>query len=285
MILAVDLGNYNIKTSENIKFISTFTEFDGIDPQENKVLTLDGKDYVMELKTSFDNEFNKTKKNYIPNLIWAIHKSTSKNINKIKLVLGIPVENMGAINKYKDELEGKEFKFKVNNDDYRTVLIERVAVVAEGVSSFYTLSEKERLNDTLIIDIGGRTSNVVTFKGGRIEHKKQVNRGMIDYYEDVVAKYNSTGENVNTEDIKNLIDKKIVNENIISYYQENLVNYILNQVKTKCNRDYYKIWFTGGGSIELRDIILKLEPNANFMDNPLFTNVNGNKKIAVTQWR
>ena len=62
MILAVDLGNYNIKTSENIKFISTFTEFDGIDPQENKVLTLDGKDYVMELKTSFDNEFNKTKK-------------------------------------------------------------------------------------------------------------------------------------------------------------------------------------------------------------------------------
>ena len=108
---------------------------------------------------------------------------------------------------------------------------------------------------------------------------------MIDYYEDVVAKYNSTGENVNTEDIKNLIDKKIVNENIISYYQENLVNYILNQVKTKCNRDYYKIWFTGGGSIELRDIILKLEPNANFMDNPLFTNVNGNKKIAVTQWR
>lgn len=192
---------------------------------------------------------------------------------------------MGAINKYKDELEGKEFKFKVNNDDYRTVLIERVAVVAEGVSSFYTLSEKERLNDTLIIDIGGRTSNVVTFKGGRIEHKKQVNRGMIDYYEDVVAKYNSTGENVNTEDIKNLIDKKIVNENIISYYQENLVNYILNQVKTKCNRDYYKIWFTGGGSIELRDIILKLEPNANFMDNPLFTNVNGNKKIAVTQWR
>ena len=285
MILAVDLGNYNIKTSENIKFISTFTEFDGIDPQENKVLTLDGNDYVMELKTSFDNEFNKTKKNYIPNLIWAIHKSTSKNINKIKLVLGIPVENMGAINKYKDELEGKEFKFKVNNDDYRTVLIERVAVVAEGVSSFYTLSEKERLNDTLIIDIGGRTSNVVTFKGGRIEHKKQVNRGMIDYYEDVVAKYNSTGENVNTEDIKNLIDKKIVNENIISYYQENLVNYILNQVKTKCNRDYYKIWFTGGGSIELRDIILKLEPNANFMDNPLFTNVNGNKKIAVTQWR
>ena len=83
------------------------------------------------------------KKNYIPNLIWAIHKSTSKNINKIKLVLGIPVENMGAINKYKDELEGKEFKFKVNNDDYRTVLIERVAVVAEGVSSFYTLSEKK----------------------------------------------------------------------------------------------------------------------------------------------
>lgn len=285
MILAIDLGNYNIKTSEGIHFISTFAEFDGIDPGERKLLNYNGKDYVMELKSSFDNEFNKTKKNYIPNLLWAINRSLPRGVDSVSIVLGIPIENLGTVNKFKEELENKRFAFRVKGNEKRSILIDKVAVVAEGVSSFYTLPEAERRNDTLIIDIGGRTTNVVSFKNGRIEHKKQINRGMINYYEDVASKYNSKGECVNTEDIKNLIDKGIVDIDTVTFYKNELVKYIFNQVKTKCNRDYYKIWFTGGGSIELKETILRLEPNANFMDNALFTNVNGNKKIALTQWR
>lgn len=285
MILAIDLGNYNIKTSEGINFISTFAEFDGIDPGERKLLNYNGKDYVMELKSSFDNEFNKTKKNYIPNLLWAINRSLPRGVDLVSIVLGIPVENLGTVNKFKEELENKRFTFRVKGNEKRSILIDKVAVVAEGVSSFYTLPETERMNDTLIIDIGGRTTNVVSFKNGRIEHKKQINRGMINYYEDVASKYNSKGECVNTEDIKNLIEKGIVDIDTVTFYKNELVKYIFNQVKTKCNRDYYKIWFTGGGSIELKETILRLEPKANFMDNALFTNVNGNKRIALTQWR
>lgn len=285
MILAIDLGNYNIKTSEGINFISTFAEFDGIDPGERKLLNYNGKDYVMELKSSFDNEFNKTKKNYIPNLLWAINRSLPRGVDLVSIVLGIPVENLGTVNKFKEELENKRFTFRVKGNEKRSILIDKVAVVAEGVSSFYTLPETERRNDTLIIDIGGRTTNVVSFKNGRIEHKKQINRGMINYYEDVASKYNSKGECVNTEDIKNLIEKGIVDIDTVTFYKNELVKYIFNQVKTKCNRDYYKIWFTGGGSIELKETILRLEPKANFMDNALFTNVNGNKRIALTQWR
>ena len=285
MILAIDLGNYNIKTSEGIHFISTFEQFDGIDPGERKILTYNGKEYVMELKSSFDNEFNKTKKDYIPNLLWAINKSTPSHINSIRIVLGIPVENMGAVDSFKEELEGKQFTFKAKGYGKRSILIDKVAVVAEGVSSFYTLPEIERKNDSLIIDIGGRTTNVVSFKKGRIEHKKQINKGMINYYEDVTSKYNSKGECVNTEDIKNLIDKGIVDIDTVKFYKDELVKYIFNQVKTKCNRDYYKIWFTGGGSIELKEAILRLEPKANFMNDALFTNVNGNKRIALSQWR
>ena len=285
MILAIDLGNYNIKTSEGIHFISTFAEFDGIDPGERKVLTYNGKDYVMELKSSFDNEFNKTKKNYIPNLLWAINRSLPRGVDSVSIVLGIPVENLGTVNKFKEELENKRFTFRVKGNEKRSILIDKVAVVAEGVSSFYTLPETERMNDTLIIDIGGRTTNVVSFKNGRIEHKKQINKGMINYYEDVASKYNSKGECVNTEDIKNLIEKGIVDIDTVTFYKNELVKYIFNQVKTKCNRDYYKIWFTGGGSIDLKETILRLEPKANFMDNALFTNVNGNKRIALSQWR
>ena len=108
---------------------------------------------------------------------------------------------------------------------------------------------------------------------------------MINYYEDVTSRHNSTGECVNTEDIKNLIERGIVDSDTVKFYKKDLVKYVLNQVKTKCNRDYYKIWFTGGGSIELKEAILRLEPNANFMKDALFTNVNGNKRIAMSQWR
>ena len=284
MILAVDLGNYNIKTSEDISFISTFEEFDGVDPSESKVIKICDKEYVMEKKGSFDNEFNKTKKNYIPNLLWAIHKSTDKDVSNLKLVLGIPVENLGVMNNFKEELEGKEFTFEVRGQEPRTIKIDKVAVVGEGISSFYTLNEKDRIEDNLIIDIGGRTINVVSFKDNRIEKKLQINYGMLDYYNEVRAKHNATGDNQKTEDIKNLIDRNFIKTDI-KPLQEKLVSDILNDIKTIVNRDYYNIWFTGGGSIELKDTILSLVPSANFMEDALFTNVKGNKKIAVSQWR
>lgn len=283
MILAVDLGNYNIKTSEDVQFISTFEEFDRVDPSENKILKFEGKEYVMEKKGSFDNEFNKTQKNYIPNLLWAIHKSTGKEVESLKIVLGIPVENLGVMNNYKEELEGKEFKFNINEEE-RTILIEKVAVVGEGISSFYALADNERLNDTLIVDIGGRTINVVSFKDKRIENKLQINYGMINYYNDVRARHNSTGDNQKTEDIKNLIDKGNIKTDI-KPCKNKIVKDMFNDIKSIVNRDYYKIWFTGGGSVDLKDVILEFEPKANFMEDALFTNVKGNKKIAITQWR
>jgi len=282
MILAVDLGNYNIKTSENVQFISTFEVYDGIDPYESKVISIDGVDYAMEKKGSFDNEFNKTRKNYIPNLLWAIHKSIHNDTNGIKLILGVPVENLGVINNFKEELEGKEFIYKVKNKE-KAILIEKVAVVGEGISSFYTLPDNERLEDTLIVDIGGRTVNVVSFKQQRMEKKLQINNGMLDYYNKVREKHNSFGNNQKTEDIKNLIDKGHITIDI-EPLQIKLINDIFNDIKTIVNKNYYKIWFTGGGSIELKTSILKLEPRSNFMDNALFTNVNGNKKIAIGQW-
>lgn len=40
---------------------------------------------------------------------------------------------------------------------------------------------------------------------------------------------------------KNLIEKGIVDKGTIKFYKDELIKYILNQVKTKFNRDYYRI--------------------------------------------
>lgn len=236
-ILAVDLGNYNINTSEYVMFPATFTVGEVHNP-------IGEETYCMAKECAFDYEFNKSKKNYLPNLFYAIHKSTEES--EIDLVLGIPVENLGVATDFKSDLEGKEFNFKVNNDE--------------------------------------RTINVVTFRNKRIEHKKQINMGMINFYEDVKTRHNSIkGDNLETEQMYSYIKKGMVE---VDHKDElNFVNKIFNAIKPVAEKDFYDVYFTGGGSITLEDTLKEVYPNGKIMENALFTNVNGNKRIAVAQWR
>lgn len=280
MILAIDLGNYNIKTSEGVIFPSTFTEGVPANPIGEEILEFDGNSYTMT-KGSFDNEFNKSKKNYLPNLLYAIAKSSTVEDKVFDIVLGVPLDNLGIANNFKEDLENKEFEVVLNGVK-RKIKINRVAAVGEGISAYYTLTESERNDDVMIIDIGGRTTNVATFINKKLDKKFTVNIGMIDFYDRVKERVNSTGENFNTEEMERLIKKGIISD--IEKEQNDLVDKIFNQIKFKAKKETYTIYFTGGGSIELREAILKLEPKGRFVPNQIFANVNGNKKIALIQW-
>lgn len=280
MILTVDLGNYNINTSEGVMFPATFEDGVVENPIGEEIVTIGESSYCMAKECAFDYEFNKNRKNYKPNLFYAIDKSTSAK--EIDLVLGVPVENFGVGNDFKEDLENKEFEFKVNGVD-KKVKINRVAVVGEGISSFYMLTKEQRSEDVMIIDIGGRTVNVVTFRQGRLEHKKQINMGMINHYEDVKSRHNSAnGDNVNTEQVYSLIKKGMVK---VDHADElSFVNSMFNAIKPIANKDFYNVYYTGGGSLTLKNTLEEVYPKGTLMDNPLFTNANGNKKIAEAQW-
>lgn len=282
-ILAVDLGNYNINTSEGKMFIATFSEGEPDNPQGEDVITIGENSYCMAKEGSFDFEFNKNKKNYMPNLLYAIEKSiTKENLKTINLVLGVPVENFGVGNDFIADLQNKEFDYQFNGNK-RAVKIDKVAVVGEAISSFYMLEPEQRTGDVMIVDIGGRTINVVTFRNGKIEHKKQINTGMLNFYEKVKSRHNSMyGSNLETEQMYSYIKKKMVkveHEDEVAFLKD-----ALNRLKQVADINFYKLFFTGGGSITLEDTIKELEPRANIMENPLFTNVNGNKAIAEAQW-
>ena len=281
MILTVDLGNYNINTCEDVMFPATFTVGSPENPIGEEIITIDGIDYCMAKEGAFDYEFNKNKKNYKPNLFYAIYKSTDET--EIDLVLGIPVENFGVASNFKEDLEGKEFEFKINGQD-KKIKINRVAVVGEGISSYYMLKKEQRENrSVMIVDIGGRTINLATFKNGRLEYKKQINKGMIDLYEVIKSRHNSiNGDNLETEQIDYLIQQghvKVEKED-----EFNFVESIFNAIKLVANRDYYDIYFTGGGAIRLEDTLKEIEPRGIIMEDALFTNCKGNKKIAQAQW-
>ena len=156
----IDLGNYNIKMSDDIDFISTFSDIDIADQTEENVLEFQGSRYRMEYNEgSFDAEFNKTKKDYIPNLLWGLDKSGAVDGDKYRLILGLPLNNLGQSDKLISDLKNKSFTFTTNTT--KTITIKEVYVVGEGISSYYMLPASVREDDLIIIDIGGRTSNVV----------------------------------------------------------------------------------------------------------------------------
>lgn len=281
-ILAVDLGNYNVNTSEDVIFKATFTEGEPINSIGEEILTIGDKVYCMDKETAFEYKFNKQQKNYLPNLLYAIHKSTDEE--KVKLVLGVPADNLGISNDFKSDLEGRTFEFKINNIE-KKVTFQNVGVVAEGVSSYFMLSAAQRKDkDIMIIDIGGRTVNVVTFRNNKNEFKKTLTLGMIDFYNTVKERYNSKGNNINTEQVYSFITKGLIEVD----HQDELrfVNSIFNEIESIVkDRRFYDIYLTGGGSLTLEDTLKEIEPRAKLMDNALFTNVNGNAKIGVQQWR
>lgn len=277
--LAVDLGNFNIATSEGILFSSRYTKGEDIAPGE-ETIKFNGETYLIG-KGNFDNVFNKAKKNYLPNLLYAIGKSTEEE--KISLVLGVPLDNLGIKDDFKDTLEGKTFNFELNGEE-RKITINKLGTIAEGLSSFYTLRKEERERDTLIIDIGGRTVNVCTFVEGKINTKFTYPNGMIDLYDEIKTNVNNKeGMNYSLEDMQRLVNNRVYEGN---KEKEEFVAKMLNAINLKIPNMYvYNIYLTGGGSLELDNELRDAIKNFRFVTDPLFSNVLGNKKIAQLKWR
>lgn len=284
MILAVDLGNYNIKTSEGVVFSSRFVKDNNkVEPLESSSIEYNGNTYYME-RGNFENEFNKAKKNYMPNLLYAIAKSVPEDVPLIKLVLGVPLSNLAIGDKFKDELENRTIEFKYNNKT-RTILIAKVAIIAEGVSSYYSLNETQRSSDCVVIDIGGRTVNIVSYKNKKMDIKATYPEGMIQLYDKILKIENSEGNNYSVEIVQEYIDKGIFSshDEIKSQFLDELLDYIQGQ---KIDLKAFHIYWTGGGSINLENCIndLKLK-NSKLMSDCIFSNVEGNRRVAEIKWR
>lgn len=275
MILAVDLGNYNIKTSEGIIFFSAYSTEEAIMKDYETILEYQGESYIIG-KGHFDNEFDKTKKEYLPNLLTAIGLST--NDVTVDLILGCPIIQSKQKKLFKDQLEGKTFKFTINGNK-KEAYIRRLATVPEGVSSFYVLDPHLRRFDVLIVDIGGRTINVVSFVNQKIEKSITIPFGMIDFYKMVQEKENSNGNSFNVEDIERLIKSGFIKS--IENEKKAFLKKILNSIKLTFNIATYRVYFTGGGSITLLSV---LENQFDMLVNPIFSNCKGNQNIALAKW-
>lgn len=287
MITVLDLGNNNIKGLTDkcgpINFRSNLSRDYEAYPDGFNYVLLDGQ-YTYFEKGTFSKEYIKTNKDYKAQLLYGIAKlNPDADVIDTNLTLLLPISEMEHKAKYEAELKNKQFKFTVKASKKKdmTVKVKDVFVVPEGYASYFILDEKLQASNVLIIDIGGRTTNVVAMDYGKPQILNTYKIGILDFYSKL--KVLNEDKQYKIEDIEKAIqrgDIKVSQKDLAAF-----INDVINEISLSVNINHYNVAFTGGGSVVLQDIIkTNLPKNCCVLDNPLYTNVNGALAVSNQIW-
>ena len=288
-ITVIDLGNYNVKGTnlegKKVNFKSNISRDYESYPDGFNYINIDGEFTYFE-KGNFSKEYIKTKKDYIAQLLYAISKlNEDKDLIETNLTLLLPISEMEHNKKYVEDLKGKEFKYtvKANRKSEKTLKINDVFIVPEGYASYFTLDNQVKKSNVLILDIGGRTTNVVAMDNGKPQVLNTYKIGVLDFY--LRLKNINSDKEYKLEDIEKAIKKgdiKVSRKQLASF-----ANDIINEVNINVNLNHYNhvIW-TGGGAVVIQDIIKEnLPKQCQIEDDPINTNIKGALIASKELWK
>lgn len=288
MILGVDLGSFSVKTSEKVTFLSKISEIDNF-TGDNKIIYNDKILFIGE--GEFNTDWNKSKKqNTLPLLFTAIYRSTSDNINKV--VIGLPI-NM--YKKNKDDLKQLILNNRCAKVNGRELVISDIEVAPEGAAAYYNLSleqiKKIGSNQLIIINIGGRTTDISVFEGNKIIDIQTIPVGMLNVYQNIIdyinTKYTQSFKLEESQDIiinGLLLDGEQKDITFITPILKNCFNSIYKELQLKFNINKGFILLTGGGSISLQQAFKNRLKNIIISNNCIFDDALGFKKIGESLW-
>ena len=294
MKIGIDIGNYQIKTSENIIFDSKVTteKFFGTDADK---LTLSNKTYYLG-EGNLEIEARKfDKENFLPLLLGAICKST--DADTIDLALGLPIiqfKDKETRTELINMLQGNSYKVIYNNIP-STKFIRSVQVFPEGISGYLYLKNQGLLNavgyrDAILIDVGGKTTDIALIKNNKATLPTSVNVGTIDIYYSIAKALRERyyDAKIDVEKIQDYLDKGF-------YYkgEKQDITFAINTTKVLFKQIYdeLKINYSieteavvviGGGAKILGSAFKKNIPGIIIMENidrDIFSNAKGYKML------
>lgn len=299
MIIGLDLGNLTttcIGEEKEITFESRLKEFQDIDNFTDKdIFEIDNKKFVMEEGYFENNLIKHDKENFINLVYYAIGKVT--NETSIKLVIGIPA---GQYNYEKENLRNVILKqscksIKINGE-LKTITIEDVFVVPEGYGiKVEALQDLNNKNKTLVIDIGGGTTDIAEFnESNKFIGGKSIKTGLLDMYKNIVDIVDSRYKlNITLEDARKYFDGELVirNEKFeeeTAYKKESLKNMLkilINDIRgIYSNITQYNIILSGGGAKISNSTFLKLYPQTKAIED-IKANAKGFRKVGIAKWQ
>lgn len=292
MIIGVDLGNYAVKTSTGVHFLSKFIESNGFYGNE---IIYDGKAIVVG-EGEFQTDYKKSmKENTLP-LLYSALALSSKDEQCFQVVLGLPIQQY---KNNKSELinliEDNRAKTIEVNGKKRDIFITDVTIAPEGASAYYNLSKENKRSigkkQLVIVDIGGRTTDVCLFKDKQIKQYKTIPGGMLNIYNNIVSTINEVySQNFDLEDGEEVLreglflDGEDKDVSFIKTILKRQFDSIFKDLQLNFNVDKGYLLLTGGGASTFKKAFRKRLNNVIVSEDNVFDNVKGFVKVGEQLW-
>lgn len=286
----IDVGNYSLKEhpGTNIKsLVATEENILG----SKLTLEYEGKKYYIG-DGNFETELNKSSKtNFLPLLLTGISLNSNKNDVFQQIVCGLPINQYKANKEALEDLvlgtRVREINF---NGEPRKIIITDFKVYPEGIGAYYSLNISD---DVIIVDIGGRTTNIAYIVNGKLKSSSTAAVGTLNIYKGIADKLNS----LHTLDLDILAAERIIDK---GYFEIDgnrtdlsFITDILKRNFNKINDDLTmkfpirteKIILVGGGYKLFEKAFKNRYINSYVADNPIFANSIGFRRVADMLWQ
>ena len=296
--IGVDLGNCNIKTSKGIIVPSLITKGENYLISTGYQITFNNEVFIIG-EGDYDTNLDKIEKeNLLPMLTLALGLSTKEQV--IRIVLGLPINQYRSKkDKMLEVIEDNKILNFILNGEERTIYIEDAAIFPEGVATYYSLDIEKRKalvdKDLIVLDIGGRTTDIALLKAGKkrsVAKSISLDVGMINIYNDLINEINSQYTlALNIEDAEDIIKNglEVDGERKDTGFIKNIIRNNIERVFKELNISYpvrtSPILVTGGGGRSFFKSIKKRYPSAVLVEDNLFSNAIGYKKVGEKLWR
>lgn len=291
MILGLDMGNNNFKDNLGKLIPSKISTKENILGDSSDYILYEGIKYLIGIG---EFEINLDKINKLNNEILMLSVIGSYDADFFKLVIGLPIGyyKIGKEEIKKRILDKRIYEFEFNGEKKKKI-IDDVLVFPEGAGAYFSIPTKERPKDAIIIDIGGKTCNIVPFSNGKLDSNFiTIGEGILDLYSKIRDYLNRKYIlNLSIEEIEYIlkhgieVDGKKKNTEFVNHIIGEYIQKILNEVRLNQQYRLKKIYICGGGAKILGSILEKVLPNSKIMNNYLHANAEGYYKIGVSTWQ
>jgi plasmid segregation protein ParM len=293
-ILGVDLGNYSTKTSEGVIFDSRVAAgHKELNRNDIKVVYKDKKFTVGtgSLELGKDRIYSNL---YDLCLLTSIAQGYPglQNI-EVNIVMGLPPldyesglkskleEKLNKLGTQKILIDGKTISITIN----KALIFSESAIVFGNPNQY-------RDNKTLVIDIGGGSTDMSQFKGLDLVKNTTTKLGMLRLCEDMKQIFNSTEQvSLTEDDMEDLINKDTTivrgDKKDITYLKdviENHVTNICNTINQNFDTESTDIILIGGGAKKLINYFKKRYKNAKVADNNQLVNAKTYAAVGEMLW-
>ena len=287
MILGIDVGNYSLKTSENINVKSLVTSEENI-LGSKIILEYDNQKFVIG-EGNFETELNKsTKDNFLPLLFTGIALSTKETFNQV--VCGLPINQYKS---NKDKLEeliaNNKMKAIKINGKFREIIISDFKVYPEGIGAYYNLDNKE---DVILVDIGGRTTDIAYISGNKHHSSNTVAVGTLNIYKQVADILNSNYSlDLDIQAVDRITERgllKVDNRDVDLRFITGILKNNFLKIKEALDFNFpartEKIILVGGGAKLFAKAFKKRYENCEIAEEAVFANALGFRKVGERLW-